>query len=120
MFSKESGKLEYYPLESFFPPVFKQGDAKENPQSLLKMLELAIVYKKKLLNKVMFDSIFCSLLKGDPLHKMILGVINDVVYEAAAQSGNAETVESLDKARRKSIRQLILIIVFFCLYTKRS
>ena len=30
-------------------------------------------------------------------------MINDVVYEAAAQSGNAETIQNLDKARRKTI-----------------
>ena len=103
MFSKKDGKMEYYPLDSFFPPVYKQGDVKENPQSVLKMVEQVIVYERKLLNKVMFDSIFCSLSKGDPFHKVLLGVINDVVYEAAAQSGNAETIENLENARRKSI-----------------
>ena len=107
LFSKRENRMEYYALESFFPPVYKQGDVKENPQSLLKMLEVAVVYEKNLLNKVMFDSIFCSLSKGDPFHKVLLGVINDVVYEAAAQSGNAETVEALEKARRKSIAQPI-------------
>ena len=56
-----------------------------------------------LLNKVMLDSIFCSLPKVDPFYKAILRVINDVEYEAAVQSGNAETVEGLDKARRRSI-----------------
>ena len=107
LFSKKENRMEYYALESFFPPVYKQGDVKENPQSLLKMLEVAVVYEKNLLNKVMFDSIFCSLSKGDPFHKVLLGVVNDVVYEAAAQSGDAETAETLEKARRKSIAQPI-------------
>ena len=107
MWSKKDGLLQYYPLESHFPPIYKQGDTRENPQSLLKMVEQTVVYDRKILNKVMFDSIFCSLSKGDPFHKVLLGVINDVVYEAAAQSGNAETVEALEKARRKSIAQPI-------------
>ena len=51
----------------------------------------------------MFHSVFCSLPKVDPFYKVILLVINDVEYEAAVQSGNAKTVEGLDKARRRSI-----------------
>ena len=103
MWSKKDGLLQYYPLESHFPPIYKQGDTRENPQSLLKMVEQVVVYDRKILNKVMFDSIFCSLSRGDPFHKVLLGVINDVVYEAAAQSGNADTVEALEKARRNRL-----------------
>ena len=60
------------------------------------MPEVTIAHEKKLLNKVMLDSIFCNLPKGDPLHKVILMIVNDIVYRAAVQSRNAETIESLE------------------------
>ena len=45
-YSKAGQKLETYPLNAEFTPIFKAGDDKDNPISLLKMLE------KKQLNSI--------------------------------------------------------------------
>ena len=50
---------------SDFLPIYKPEDDKDDPQSLLKILEKMLVYDKPVLSKAMFNSIFSSVTSND-------------------------------------------------------
>ena len=91
-------------MKSDFLPIFIHGDNdKENPKSLLKMLEKTLVHDKHVVSKAMFESIFSSVASNEAFVRSLLQTINKIVFEAPAQSGNKETVAELEGARRTSV-----------------
>ena len=68
-YSKAGQKLETYPLNAEFTPIFKAGDDKDNPISLLKMLEKTLVIDKPMLSKSMFAAIFSSVTSSETFVK---------------------------------------------------
>ena len=103
-FSKSENKLIEQDMKSDFLPIFIHGDNdKENPKSLLKMLEKMLVHDKHVVSKAMFESIFSSVASNEAFVRSLLQTINKIVFEAAAQSGNKETVAELEGARRASV-----------------
>lgn len=84
--------------------IFIHGDNdKQNPKSLLKMLEKMLVHDKHVISKAMFESIFSSVTSNEAFVRSLLQTINKIVFEAAAQSGNKETVAELEGTRRTSV-----------------
>ena len=103
-FSKSENKLIEQDMKSDFLPVYLHGDNdKENPKSLLKMLEKMLVHDKHVISKAMFESIFSSVTSNEAFVRSLLQTINKIVFEAAAQSGNKETVAELEGTRRTSV-----------------
>lgn len=102
-YSKSTSQLETYLMDSEFLPIFKPGDDKDDPQSLLKILEKMLVFDKQVLSKPMFNSIFSSITSSDIFVRSLLQTVNKVVFEAAAQSGDKATVAKLEGFRRASI-----------------
>ena len=103
-FSKTENKLIEQDMKSDFLPVYLHGDNdKENPKSLLKMLEKMLVHDKHVISKAMFESIFSSVTSNEAFVRSLLQTINKIVFEAAAQSGNKETVAEIEGTRRPSV-----------------
>ena len=103
-FSKAENRLKEQEMKSDFLPVYIHGDNdKEDPKSLLKILEKMLVHDKHVISKAMFESIFSSVTSNEAFVRSLLQTINKIVFEAAAQSGNKETVAELDGVRRASV-----------------
>ena len=62
-----------------------------------------LVHDKRVTSKAMFESIFSSVTSNEAFVRSLLQTINKIVFEAAAQSGNKETVAELEGARRASV-----------------
>ena len=65
--------------------------------------EKMLVYDKHVISKAMFESIFSSVTSNEAFVRSLLQTINKIVFEAAAQSGNKETVAELEGTRRTSV-----------------
>ena len=103
-FSKSENKLKEQDMKSDFLPVYIHGDNdKHDPKSLLKILEKMLVHDKHVISKAMFESIFSSVTSNEAFVRSLLQTINKIVFEAAAQSGNKETVAELEGTRRTSV-----------------
>ena len=73
-------------MKSDFLPVYTHGDNdKEDPKSLLKILEKMLVYDKRVISKAMFESIFSSVASNEAFVRSLLQTINKIAFEAAAQ-----------------------------------
>lgn len=103
LYSKANNKLATYPMDAEFLPIFKAGDDKDDPISLLKILEKTLVVDKPVLSKSMFTSIFSSVTSSETFIRSLLQTVNKVVFEAAAQSGDKATVAKLEGYRRDSV-----------------
>ena len=82
-------------MDTEFLPIFKVGDDKDDPISLLKILEKMLVVDKPVLSKSMFSAIFSSVTSSETFIRSLLQTVNKVVFEAAAQSGDKSTVAKL-------------------------
>ena len=64
--------MEEYPLSQDFMPIFKMGDDKDNPTSLLKILEKTLVVDKTVLSKSMFTAIFSPVTSPETFVRSLL------------------------------------------------
>ena len=103
LYSKANKELATYPMDTEFLPIFKVGDDKDDPISLLKILEKMLVVDKPVLSKSMFSAIFSSVTSSETFIRSLLQTVNKVVFEAAAQSGDKSTVAKLEGYRRDSV-----------------